>query len=266
MKARQSTSTSTSNASGSSSSASETSTDHGNAANAEDMGATQDPEACAHDHDHDHGQEPEPGSGLSETELDAQRPVGDAIPADLRGRLMDGLRAAPASQSTLDTIEGARGDLDFEIKWSNRGNYHSRGRIYLDRNRDEAKWLSSMMHELVHLATYLEGNAADVNTMDRDEFVAEKMRDEIDAQATAYVSLLQTGVESDGSAGYNEFRAELVADNQELLTNESWTEIKALAVTWITEKYQNEWQTSNSGENYYEYWGQPLGLASRRLR
>ena len=207
-------------------------------------------DSCAHHHE----QEPEPAV-LSEEQLSQQRPVSTEIPAELRERLMSALKAAPASNSTLDAIQAARGDLNFPIKWSQKGNYHSKGKIYLDRRRDESKWLSSMMHELVHLKTYLEGNAANVGTMDRETFVAEKMRDEIDAQATAYVALMQSNIEQNQSAGYNEFRALILAEHNDVFTAQNWGQIKTLALAWLEAKYRDEWRTSNSGKNYYEYWG-----------
>ena len=31
--------------------------------------------------------------------------------------------------------------------------------------------------------------------------------------------------------------------------------IQTLAEAWVEAKYRNEWTTSNTGENYYVYWG-----------
>lgn len=198
---------------------------------------------------------PATGAVVQRAEGEPARRAGDAIPAELRTRLMERLRASAEMQSVFAEIRTGRGNLDFAVKWSSRGNYHSAGEIYLDLNGNEEAWLSSMAHELVHLSTFVCGRAADVATNTREEFVRLKMEDEINAQATQYVTLLQLANTTARPAGYQDFRAHLASDHAAVLTNESWSEIERLAKVWLEDKYRNEWTTSNTGENYYTYWG-----------
>lgn len=198
---------------------------------------------------------PASGAAVQRQEDEPARRAGEAIPAELRTRLMERLRASSEVQSVLEEIRTGRGNLDFAIKWSSRGNYHSAGEIYLDLNRDEEAWVPSLAHELVHLATFVCGRAADVATNTREEFVRLKMEDEINAQATQYVALLQMGNTTARPAGYQDFRAHLASDHAAALTDENWGEIERLAKVWLEDKYRNEWTTSNTGENYYTYWG-----------
>jgi hypothetical protein len=195
---------------------------------------------------------------------EAERRAGDAIPAELRARLFERLRGSAEIQCVLEEIRGARGNLDFAIKWSSRGSYHRTGEIHLDLNGDEESWTSSLAHELVHLSTYVRGRAADVNANTREEFVRLKMEDEINSQATQYVALLQMGNETAAPAGYQEFRRHLRSDHAELLENERWSRIKEIARAWLEDKYRNEWVTSNTGVNYYEYWGSAWDRQHRR--
>jgi hypothetical protein len=186
---------------------------------------------------------------------EAERRAGEAIPAELRARLFERLRASTEIQAVLEEIRGARGNLSFAIKWSSRGSYHRNGEIHLDLNGDEESWTASLAHELVHLSTFVCGRAADVNANTREEFVRLKMEDEINSQATQYIALLQMGNETATPAGYQEFRTHLRGDHAELLANERWSRIKEIARAWLEDKYRNEWVTSNTGVNYYEYWG-----------
>lgn len=196
-----------------------------------------------------------PDGTISDPELlERLRPVGGAVDVETRVRVVEALLSTPRSRRTLDAIERARGDLHFPIKWSARGNFHRRGAIHLDRTGNEADWLRSMAHELVHLQTFLEGRAPDVASTSRDEFVEAKMTDEINAQAAAYLSLLQLGITSSRSRGYNDFRAFLRSRHRALLEAENWDAIERRAKVWLEDKYRNEFTTG--GKNYYDYWGE----------
>lgn len=186
-------------------------------------------------------------------ELERLRPVGGAVDLETR-RILETLHSTPRGRRTLDAIEAVRGDWNFPIVWSARGNYHRSGTIHLDRTGNESDWLRSLAHELVHLQTYLEGDAADVGSMTREAFVEAKMTDEINAHAAAYLSLLQLGAASSRARGYNAFRSHLRATHPELLAEQDWTAVEERAKTWLEDKYRNEFTTG--GQNYYEYWGQ----------
>jgi hypothetical protein len=215
-------------------------------------------QACGHDHDH--GEDPNPGTPAAD--LNTTRPVDGDVPADVRDPLMASLRGSPRVVGLLTEIEAARGDLSFTMKWSDRGSYHRNGGIWLDRNRTAESWFGTMAHELVHLLTYVSGQAADAATMTREAFVNGKMVDEINAQAVAYVACLQTG-SSAGGAGYDEFVDWLRANHPDLMVSDADAEVNAAnaseieghARVWLEAKYRTEWTTSNTGENYYTYWG-----------
>ena len=217
-------------------------------------------QAGGHDHDHDHGGDPSPGTPA--VDLNTTRPIDGDVPADVRSALMSSLRGSPRVAGLIGEIESARGDLDFAMKWSDRGSYHRNGGIWLDRNRSADDWFGTMAHELVHLLTFVSGQAADAATMTRDAFVEGKMFDEINAQAVAYVACLQTGSAS-GGAGYDEFVEWLRTNHPELMVSEvdaaseavNAREIEGHAQLWVEAKYRSEWTTSNTGENYYTYWG-----------
>jgi hypothetical protein len=190
-------------------------------------------------------------------ELEKSRPVGGDVDADTRKKAMDELEAAPRSKAILDDIKKLRGDLAFAMKWSNQGTFHSAGSISLDRNKNYANWFAGMAHEIVHLHTFLAGKAADIKTMTREDFVKAKMDDEINAHAASYVALLQSGKETAPAKGYAEFRAYLAKDAAKALTDKDWTEIERLAKAWLETRYKTDasWTTSNTHENYYDYWG-----------
>ncbi|MDY0062759.1 MAG: hypothetical protein RBU45_23315 [Myxococcota bacterium] len=210
----------------------------------EEQNAALDPGAVA---------EPEPGDTPAAPEAPA-RVSGDPIPTDIREDLFTKLAAIPRVKEVLDAIEAAKG-LDFPIKWSDQGTFQSGGAIYLRTTSTPESWVASLAHELVHLQTYVEGKAANAAAQTKEEFVAAKMDDEINAQVTTYVALLQQGETSNSSAGFDEFYAFLTADHAEALTGKKWTEIATLARTWMVDKYKNEWVTNNTQENYYTYWG-----------
>ena len=197
------------------------------------------------------------GSIDDPAEMDRDRPVDGAVDAATRKKVMDTLEAAPRTKTLLDDITKLRGDLNFDMKWSNQGTYHTTGAISLDRNKNYVTWSTSLAHELVHLHTFLSGKAADIKAMSREDFVKAKMEDEINAQATSYVALLQQGKKTSTAKGFGAFRAHLEKDHAKTLTDSDWAEIERLAKVWLEDKYRNDatWQTSNTHENYYDYWG-----------
>ena len=210
-----------------------------------------------HDHDHDHGDEEHEapaGGGLTEEQLDEQRPAGGDVDKATRDKIMKAVADAPATKEVLDAIKAKAGNLDFPIKWAKKGGYHSKGKIYIDRRKDEAKWISTLMHEAVHLRQYLLGKSANVKTQEKDAYVKTQMDEEKDAHATTYIALMQSGKESDPAAGYTEFYKKIKKDNGALLTGKKWGEIKKLALTYLENKYRNEWVGSKTGKNYYEKW------------
>lgn len=214
-----------------------------------------------HDHSHDHSEEPAPGDAGA-IDLDTERPVGGAVPAEVREALYTDLRGSARAAWLLDEIESTRGDLDFSLTWSDKGTFHRNGKVYLRRTSDPTTWFASLAHELVHLLTFLSGNAADVRAMGRETFVATKMEDEINGQALSYIATLQTG-RTKGGAYFSKFYAFLQETHPEMLVSESdaeadkqnWAALEDIAREWLLDQYKNHLVTNNTKENYYEYWG-----------
>ncbi len=199
--------------------------------------------------------EAKPGAPVQR--VDTPRVDGEAVPADIRTKLVTDLNKVARTKDLLAAITLARGNADFPLKWSDSGTFHSEGIVYLDTGSSESGWFADLAHELVHLQTFLEGKAADAEKMGREQFVKAKMDDEINAQVSAYIALLQAAKTTDaGTAGFDEF-ATLIADKHAaLLTAKSWGEIDVIARAWITDKYKSGgWTTNNTNENYYDYWG-----------
>ena len=209
---------------------------------------------------HDHGSEPAPGG-----EAAAAAPVrksGDDVPADVRTKLIDKLKGIPRSKETLDAIEKA-GKMDFPLKWSDAGTFHIAGAIHLRSTSTEDSWIASMSHELVHLQTFVEGKAADATKQGKEEFVKAKMDDEIKAHAATYLTLLQSGG-SAGAAGFADFKTFVEKDHKAALDAKKWSELDAIARTWLADKYKNVFTTNNTKENYYVYWGNHWDKANRK--
>jgi hypothetical protein len=224
-------------------------------------GAAAAPQAAVEAGDHDHGQEPNPpgAGGGAGANLDATRPVGSNIPDDVRTQLMTEVRTSERMQQVLRDIE-AHGGAAFDIKWSARGGFHSAGTIYIDRRQEMSSWIATLMHELNHLNDHRQGlNPDPATTASRAGFIDTKMRNEIRSHAISYVGLIER--EGSGAAaasppaGYTEFRAHLREREAAEKVCFASGAIQALAEAWVEAKYRNEWTTSNTGENYYVYWG-----------
>ena len=212
-------------------------------------------------HDHSDSVEPAPGDTVP-GDLDTARPVGGDIPADIKTRIMGQMRLSPRIATVLDEI-AAHGGADFPLRWSARGNYHSAGSINLDRRGAIASWIPSMMHELNHLNDHRQGRRPNLTTStDRAAFVRSKMTNEIRAHAIGYVGLIeQSGregaVTANAPKGYTAFRTHLTALEGRAEACFTSSRIQQVAETWLEDKYRNDasWQTSNTHENYYDYWG-----------
>ncbi len=210
---------------------------------------------------HPKASRPEPNSPEpdEESDEDEERTVGDRVPDEVRDRLIEEARRSDRVSSLLDEIEEEDGD-DFAVKWSGQGNFHRSGEIHLDRNRDFDRWVPSFMHELSHLADYHADREPDVASEEsREDFVNAKMENEIRAQAITYVGLIERERENpdedvSSPAGYDEFREHL-DDEEDDTDSLSADRIEELAKDWLENKYKDDWTTSNTNENYYDYWG-----------
>lgn len=198
------------------------------------------------------------GTITDQAELERERPVGAAIDADNRKKILDAVKAAPRSKLALDAIEKLRGDLDFPMTWSGGGNFvHGTGKaagISLNRSKNQPAWIASAVHEIHHLHAQLAGTTANVVKQSREDYVNTQMTEEIGAHAAGYVAQLQMGRATSTSAGYDEFVTKLKKDNGKLLADKDWPAIEALAKPFITEKYKTEWVGSASGKNYWDKW------------
>ena len=208
----------------------------------------------------DHDAQPTPPSTGGTGDLDRTRPVGGAIPADIKRRVMDAVRGSPRMQALLQEIAD-NGGADFGMKWSSRGTYHSAGEIWLDRSWSEGAWVTTMCHELSHLLDFRRGRMPNIRTDTRDAFVRVQMEQEIRAHAINYVAQIE--LEGAGSApgaqplGFAEFKTHLAAEEQRAHQCFTSSHVQRVAETWLAEQYRTNpaFTTSNTNENYYDYWG-----------
>lgn len=205
------------------------------------------------------------GTITDPAEMERSRPVGGDVDFETRILLIRTLRAAPRSRTILDEIFRTWGDLLFPLKWSARGTYHLSGEIWLDRTKNQSHWVADMTHEITHLHTFQAGQAANISTLSRADFVNAKMTDEINAHAASYVALLQLGRTTAPAEGFADFRLHLTRTLPTAVRENRWAEVEALAKSWVEQKYRTGgWTTSNTGENYYDYWGAAWDRAHSR--
>ena len=205
----------------------------------------------------------QPAPGEAAADINTTRPINADVPADIRSSLMSELKASPTTNNLLERLK-EKGADNFPLKWSGQGSYYNgaSGGIFLDRSRSESQWFATMAHEMVHMLTDKSGNGAKVMTMTRDAYVNAELDDEINAQATSYVAALESG-NSNGGAGFSEFQTWLSKNKPELMQSmadpleeqANKDSIQEAARGWVKEKFKNEWKTSNTNENYYDYYG-----------
>ena len=84
------------------------------------------------------------------------------------------------------------------------------------------------------------------------------MDDEINAHAAGYVAHMQLRTVGAEPQGFSAFQTHLRATDAEALRLRDWARIEALARTWVRGQYRTGapgWRTSNTDENYFDYWG-----------
>ncbi len=197
-----------------------------------------------------------PGDPANEV---ARRP-GDRVPNHIRAELLGQVQQSPSMLEILREI----GTTDIPMFWSDRGSYHRAGDIFLDLDEDDL--LGTLMHELEHLRTYETGEGGNVRRMSREDYVASKLAEETRAHAQTYVGLMELGIERDrDTAGFDAFRNYLRRTAPELLQRDQNPGVAAVqsdlilqhATAWVHANFQNNdaWKTSNTGENYGDYYG-----------
>lgn len=70
-------------------------------------------------------------------------------------------------------------------------------------------------------------------------------------------TLLQLGRGS-GEVGLPDFISWMEQNHPELLESgpeADWDALQEQARSWLEDRYRNDWVTSNTDENYYDYWG-----------
>lgn len=210
-----------------------------------------------HDHHHHH-HAPEPGR-TSGSGSDGRNPNSE-LPAAIQESLKQQVSTNTATRSVVqDIITHGRG-MNFKIRWSEGGGYYNGTDIFIDPEEPEEHWFGTMAHEIVHMRNDAIGREGDIRRDSREDYVNKQMEDEIECHAICFGALIEEGKSQDGAAGYNDFLAWIQAARPDLMDcpeeGPSGTEeIIALAKTWLEDKYRNEWTTSNTGVNYYEYWG-----------
>jgi hypothetical protein len=214
-------------------------------------------------HAHTHNQAPEPGQVAGGGGADQGRVVNTAIPDETRRALIRQLTDSAATRAVMGDILRESGSLDFQVKWSERGGYFDGTAIFIDRNETENDWFGTLAHEIVHMRNDLIGAGGEVMQDSREDYIRKQMTDEIESQAICFLALIQEGKEEDTAAGYTEFYQWMMTVNSMWMASgptESQDQmnrqmIVALAKNWLEDKYRNVWTTSNTGVNYYDYWG-----------
>lgn len=192
------------------------------------------------------------GTITDPVEMARDRPVGGPVDVETRVRPFDVLVQSPRSKAVIDAIVKLRGDLNFPIVWSAKGNFFDGTGITLDRTKNEAIWTASLAHEIVHLHASLAGTSGKLATMGREEYVNTQMTEEIGAHAIAYVTQLQLKAATSSSAGYNEFVGLLKTKHAKLLKDQDWAAIEELAKKFVEGKYKTTWTGSATGKNYWD--------------
>lgn len=190
-------------------------------------------------------------------DLDRERPVGGAVPADIRSRLMTHIRRSARTVTLLDDI-AAHGGAAFDLVWARQGTGHVTGKIQLDRRWRYGMWVPSMAHELSHLNDFRQGRRPEVgSSANRATFVATKVGNEVNAHATQYAAHWELGQAGHSPgyqpAGYSEFMTHLNG----LGGTVNAASVESQGRTWLTAEYRTNplFTTSNTTENYYDYWG-----------
>jgi len=212
-----------------------------------------------HHHHHHHHHAAEPGARSSSAENSNRQPNSE-LPAETQQSLKDQLQSNSATEPVMrDIITHGRG-LAFKIRWSTGGGYYDGTDIFIDPNEPANEWFGTMAHEIVHMRNDAIGKEGNIRTDTREDYVRKQMEDEIEGQAICFGALIEEGTGSDSAAGYNRFLEWMRTNRSDLMEcaedgGSTTTEIIELAKTWLEDKYRNEWQTSTTGQNYYDYWG-----------
>ncbi|MTV24469.1 hypothetical protein FTX61_03415 [Nitriliruptoraceae bacterium ZYF776] len=129
------------------------------------------------------------------------------------------------------------------------GSYHSADsrRITLDSERDAAQLYGTFIHEMGHARYNHEGLRADPNEVDRDAFVESKLREEADATVDQ-IRAVQEAQEFFGDRFPSHSRQEAY---EEILAESG----EQAAADYIYEYFANDAHTSNTGEQYTDYYG-----------
>lgn len=221
-------------------------------------------QAPEHDHSAEHGHgpaftEPEVAHTAATGAGVQGRQDGSRIPAAYKAQLLAKLQASPTMRQILEEVGG-----DFDVLWSSRGTHHVNGTIYLDSAKNEH--YGSFLHELEHLRAYRNGEQPHPKKLDRDTFVGRAMDNEVKAHSQAYVGLVESGAESDGTGGYNQFRKWLRRNHRDLLKepkNEIDAAVRASLLAEVAAAYVREqltsndkWKTSVADHSHLEHYGQ----------
>ncbi|HCH62029.1 MAG TPA: hypothetical protein DFR83_04435 [Deltaproteobacteria bacterium] len=226
--------------------------------------------APLHGHDHGHGHNhgpaqegPRPNRSGQQTTSDgaASRRPGAPLTAAEREALFQSLNAVPRTAQILEEIRSVKGGLDFPLKWSGRGTYMMSGEIWLDLRGDATELTVTMAHELVHLLSFFKGFNPNPRELSKDEYVDAMIGDELDSEKASIVTGLQL-TDGNGEPRSRDFKKWLQANHPGLLeratrSREStdWAKVEELARIWSDDQFKNVFKTSNTGENYYDYYG-----------
>ncbi len=227
------------------------------------------PQQEGHDHHtgHEHGaegslQDARPNRGTTATSAEiARRKPGTALEGAEKEALLGRLRAVPRAAQALAEIKALTGEADIPIRWSGRGTYMTEGEVWVDLRAGDTEALVTMSHELIHLLAWHKGFRPEARKMERGAFVDTMMSDELDSEEASLVAGLQL-TKGKGEPRSGKFREWLNAQHPGVLDRAvrsgdpaQWQAIEHLARGWSEDQFRNVYKTSNTGQNYYQYWG-----------
>jgi hypothetical protein len=100
-------------------------------------------------------------------------------PPDRRQQIETLLGTTDTGRWALGVIQKWSVPVDYEF--SGTGSFHRAGSIFINQNLSVAAAAIVMMHEAQHANTFKSGNAADISSLSRAEYVTAKIADEAEA-------------------------------------------------------------------------------------
>jgi len=123
----------------------------------------------------------EPGGGPGGGTGTGTTPRNPVLTGAARAKaITDGLNASATGMWALSVLTKWKIPVDWEYT-GGPGSFHSEGKIYLNKSLSIGGAILVMMHEAQHADTFKSGNAANIKTLGREDYVKKKINDEAEA-------------------------------------------------------------------------------------